>query len=355
MNLVKPDLDMQFWKIKKSGSGFLILLILVIFLSAFIIYQNGFYLKETAVNVLIDIGIKEDSTSPYAKFDNTSFVYLAYMDSISPISSMENDNEGLDLPKELVIKPGVYKFLNQTYDLTNEGLYRFFNLGFENQQRIVYSENLDALLSSISWIYTHGNSDDTKSYEEINEKAMNSKIFGTCGKISSWIRELLSNGGYESRVVWTLTLEPWNTYDNGHTMIEVFRNDFNKWVIYDLDNNAYFTKNNIPLSYIEFVQYVQSDEYEIKYLSKDSKLDISNFKNEQGSDFSFISESIYANEETLRKWYKRVIQVMLIQQDDTSFFFDDRDPERVQGYTKNIKYLGQEEFMKKFYSVSPIT
>ena len=56
----------------------------------------------------------------------------------------------------------------------------------------------------------------------------------------------------ESRVVQTLTVEDWNSYNNGHTMIEIYRHDFNKWVLYDLDNNAYFSANQIPLSLLEF-------------------------------------------------------------------------------------------------------
>ena len=80
-----------------------------------------------------------------------------------------------------------------------------------------------------------------------NFKALNSKIFGTCGTITIWIQEILESNNIKSRIVQTLTLDDWNTYDNGHTMIEVYHNDLQKWILYDLDSNVYFSKNGIPL------------------------------------------------------------------------------------------------------------
>ena len=41
--------------------------------------------------------------------------------------------------------------------------------------------------------------------------------------------------GVKSRLVSSLTLDSWNSYDNGHIMIEVFRPELKKWVVYDID------------------------------------------------------------------------------------------------------------------------
>ena len=50
----------------------------------------------------------------------------------------------------------------------------------------------------------------------------------------------MSRYNIRARFVLTLTLDPWNSYDNGHSMIEVYREDLKKWVLYDVDENAYF-------------------------------------------------------------------------------------------------------------------
>ena len=58
-------------------------------------------------------------------------------------------------------------FSGKTYNLDKEGVYRFVNPGKNNLQRIVFETNRDALISSIAWIYSHGNRDDGKNYSEI--------------------------------------------------------------------------------------------------------------------------------------------------------------------------------------------
>jgi len=133
-------------------------------------------------------------------------------------------------------------------------------------------------------------------------------------------------------------------------MLEVFRDDYNKWVVYDLDGNAYFEKDKTPLSLIEWYQLIPNDDYEIIFLADDIKVDVSNVSPKDDFDYVFLSESVIMNEEQQRKWYKRVIQIPMIQDDDSKYsFFDERDPTRVESYSHNYKYMNKEDFMKRFY------
>ena len=327
---------------------FLSLLIIIIALSGIIIYQNEFSIKKTAVDILTEIGIR-DKFIPVEKID-IPFVYRAYLSNVSEITPIEFENIN-NLPNFLVIKPGSYNFVGQTYNLEQEGLYRFINPGVMDEQRIVYAENLDVLLSSIAWIYSHGTADNSLSYEMINSKTLNYKIFATCSKISKWVEVLLQKEGYKTRVISTITLDVWTNLGNRHTMIEVFHPYHQKWILYDLDNNTYFEKNNIPLSAVEFANLVPTNDYSIKYLANDSKIDISNYSNHiEGYDVAFWAESVYANEETLRHWYQKVIQVVSIHEENKLFFFDERDIVRIQSYSQKYKHINQEEFMNRFYS-----
>lgn len=290
-----------------------------------------------------------EGTHPERQVENKPFAYRAFMTEIYPILS-SNNIDSLSLPDTLIISSGKYNFYNYTFDLNEEGLYRFIFVDQINQQRIVYDGgNPDVLLSGVTWIYSHGNSDNSKSTEIINKEALSRKIFGTCGSISNWIQQLLDKHNLESRVVATLTLDQWNSYDNGHTMIEVFRNDYGKWVVYDLDNNAYFLKDNKPLSLIEFVESVKNDDYDIKFLASDTTLDISNFKSSSEFDFAFFSEGITANENTLRNWYQHVIQVPLIKHEGNFYYFDSENLERISKYSKKYTYIEKSDFMELFY------
>jgi hypothetical protein len=330
---------------------FFILFPIIIFgIIFFYSIENDPYFRADIRNFLVDTGLKSDFERPYSDSDNKPFSYYAINETISIIQP-SNKTTIQKIPSQLIIPTGTYSIYENVYDLNNEGLYRFVFPGVENSQRIVYDgTNIQSLLSSVSWIYTHGNSDSGKSFEDLNQKAMQSKIYGICNTISFWILEILQEHNISSRLVQTMTLDEWNTYDNSHTMIEVYRNDLGKWVVYDLDNNAFFTYNGIPLSLVEFVNHVQSNDYEIVFLASDTKLDVSNFKSENNYDYAFVAENITSNENTLRNWYDRIIQVPLIQDENLEFyFFDSQNQIKIENFAPNYHFIEETKFLNDFY------
>ncbi len=293
--------------------------------------------------------MKKDFIKPPGIETNTPIVFRAFLEKIQIISEMSNEN-GIELPDNLVIPKGKYIFSGKTYNLNKEGVYRFVNPGKNNKQRIVFETNHDALLSSIAWIYSHGNKDDEKEYSEILTKAKNEKIFATCGTISNWSIQFLKNNGIKARIVAVLTLEDWNSYDNGHILIEVFQEKLKKWVLYDIDNDAYFTHNGNPLSLLEFTKKVKENDYEINFIAKKNDIDISNFVDKENNyNYSFLIEARFLDEETRRKWYNRVFQVPMIIDEKYSYFFDENNKTKILSYSSFYQYLEKHKFMKKFY------
>ena len=281
-------------------------------------------IKKLGGKFLGEVGLKDKNIKPPSPKNNTSFVYHACLENIKEVLASKSE-KSQSLPNSLIIKKGNYQFENESYELRDEGLYRFIFPTKSNQQRIVFEENIEALLSSICWIFTHGNSDDNKSYVEIQQKALHSKIFATCGPLVSWTSSFLEKLDVKFRIVSTLTVDTWNSYDNGHILIEIFSKDLNKWIVYDLDNSCYFVNNQTALSLLEFVEKVKLDEYEIKRLSNKISTDISNFKDKKsGYDYAFLIESRLSNQKQLRKWYKHVIQVPLILDERISYFSDEK-------------------------------
>ena len=180
-------------------------------------------------------------------------------------------------------------------------------------------------------------------------KALTSKIFATCGTISAWTQALLHDVGIRSRVVSSLTLDSWNHYNDGHTLIEVYREYYKKWVVYDLDNNAYFARADCPLSFIEFSNHVATGDYAIRRLASDSGFDVSNFiDSDRQYDYAFAMEEIFANEKSLRRWYAGVIHVPMIEDNGNYFFFDNVNRSRVETYSPRFRYMDKEQFMAKF-------
>lgn len=307
-------------------------------------------IKKIGVKTLSGIGIGKKIIDPPSSESNKILVYFAKNEEIELINDVKNDS-GIELPNELVIEKGIYNFYNKTYDLKEEGIYRFIFPETTNQQRIVYEKNLDSLLSAICWVSSHGNIDDEKDFSEINRKILNSKAFLTCGPKTEWVKNFLDTHSIKSRIVSTLTLEEWNSYDNGHIMIEIFRQDMKKWVLYDLDNNCFFEHDNKMLSFIEFFEHIKNDSYKIKYLAPQSNMSISNFIDPKSNfDFNFILEAKLMTEKLRRKWYKRVIQVPLITDEDYNYFFDEKNQKQIENYSSYYKFLNKDNFMQKFYS-----
>lgn len=277
--------------------------------------------------------------------DNKPYVYFAYSTNSEAISDIPGHQDAVHLPDSLIIPPGVYNYHGYIYQLNKEGLYRFFHYAKGNQQRIVFNGNLDALLSGLSWMVSLGTIDNGKSAEELNSKASKENLFLTCGPTAKWVNSILNKLGIKSRLVSSLTLGKWNQYDNGHTLIEVFRKKYNKYVLYDIILHTYFLYKDRPLSLVELINHVSSDDYDIRSLAN---INASyNFSNDY--DYGFIIEYIAANEKSLRRWYKRVMQVAMIHDGGQIFFFDEKNRARIEGYSSSYKYMDKREFLEKYY------
>lgn len=276
------------------------------------------------------------------------------VDLSAPPETSTLDDLGLDLdlvqslPNDLLIPPGNYTFEGRVYEMEDEGLYRFLAPEQRTEQRVVWDGDVATLLSAVAWIYTHGHEDDGKDVETINDKATREKIRATCGAISTWIGSLLGEVDVESRVVTTLTLEEWNEYNNGHTMIEVWHEEDDAWVVYDLDNNVYFTRDGAPLSFLGFVEAVNESDYEWVTVASDTRLSVP-FKGGSGFDYTFYGEYTRGEPEKREEWYARVIQVPLIERDGDYWFYDEENRERIEGYSARYKYAPEDEWMSWFY------
>ena len=301
------------------------------------------FLAIVAFGVVVTAGVASAEDQP--------FVYHAHLDKIEFVSAAAGPAETPGLPSSLVIAPGRYAFAGKTYVLRKPGLYRFCRPLKEIQQRIVYDVNggdAEALLSALAWTASHGNADNPKSNEELTQKATTAKLFITCGRISAWAVHILMRQDIQARPVSTLTLDEWNSYDNGHSMIEVYRDDLKKWILYDLDENVCFVHNATPLSLVEMVDRSATGDYEVKTLAADTMLDVSNFKTNGGYDLAFFMEAIQTSD-GCRWWYKRAMQVPII---NNCFYLrspNDADRRRVQSYCKSAEYLEKNVFLNKFY------
>lgn len=254
-------------------------------------------------------------------------VYRSVLDTTEIVSGFTGSAP--ELPSTLVIAPGQYGFLGNAYDATEPAFYRFLHPS-TNQQRIVYEagrDNVEVLLSGFAWAHWHGSLDNALSAAALTQKATTTKLSLTCTPVSQWALSILSTYHVQARLVQSLTLDAWNSDDNGHSMIEVYRQDVAKWVLYDVDQNACFLRQGTPLSLVDMIDYSASGDYDIKYLASDATM----------------------TEDVLRTWYRRVLQVPII---NGCFYLptpNDADRARVAGYAgQNYTYLTESQFRQQF-------
>ena len=266
------------------------------------------------------------------------------MTDVTRIPSVVAPDDCPPLPDTLIIPPGTYQFRGRAFSLEKEGLFRFLEVNEELQQRIVYQKDPHALLSGIAWIVSHGRPDGGKSAKEMARLAKTRKLLMTCGSVSGWAVSVLRDHGFQARGVSSLTLENWNTYDNGHGMLEMYWEDPGKWVLYDVTANSYYTFQGKPLSLVEFAYAVMADrEYEVVSIAADTTLDVSGFRSRDGkADYTFHAERLFADS---RGWYRRILEVPMIG----GYFFDEKNREKIEGYSKSFKYMDKDTFRKKFY------
>jgi hypothetical protein len=150
--------------------------------------------------------------------------------------------------------------------------------------------------------------------------------------------------GVPSRACNPTTLEQWNLWDNSHYQVEIYRNDLNKWVLYDIDANVFFNANGAPLSFIEFCDAIaQKTSYNIKWLATDVGYDL------RDTNYIFLWERM-TTESNLRAWYYRIMQVPIIDVVYTKYFTcDSADIARILTIPGTV-YLDRSDFMLKFYS-----
>jgi len=253
------------------------------------------------------------------------------------------------LPRRLVIPPGRYRAHGRTYALTREGLYRFLFPGTGNQQRIVYRRNIPALLSAVAWLQTHGKRDVDKNFQALKTQALKEKLIITCGYISSFGCQLLTELGIPCRRVNSLSLQELNTYDNGHSLVEVKLNE--RWILVDLDMGFLFRSGGKRLALLDAAHAVRLNRYDLEPLCAAAPFSVCCFRAENkpsGYDYGLWIETMLHSPACVRRWYRRILMVPYIDKYITVERASDTAKARRLWPQYNL--IAPKEFIRKYYS-----
>jgi hypothetical protein len=246
------------------------------------------------------------------------------------------------LPSSLVIPPGRYQVHGQTYSLEKEGLCRFLLPTRENQQRIVFKNDVPALISALCWMVSHGYRDNDKGYAELVRSAKRGKLILTCHAVCVFAKELLTRHGIEARIVNGMTLCESNGYNDGHVLLEVLSGK--AWTLWDIDMHSAFRKGNRRLSLIDVLPLIGRGDYQLEPLALSIPLAVGWFER-GGYAYDLWMETLLCSEKAQRSFYQRVLMAAGIE----GHWLSASESSRRSLVLRKPGVLGRQEFLTKLY------
>ena len=309
--------------------------------------------KHTLLNKLSVLSGKKDER----EFDDKPIIYRINCSDIESVPTVKNTKSYYDIPNKLFISPGIYRIKDMYFRCDKPGLYRFVFPQKKNIQRIVVNDKYDAV-RHLMGIFLRGNSDDHLSFEILYQQSLKRRLILTCGPTSRFVKRLLSDLNIKVRIVHTLALGEWNSYNNGHTMLETFDENINKWILVDYNKHCFYRVEGAKYyaNLFELWDAIMNEKeicIERGYMG--TQLDASGFKDcNSNFDYHLIEEMFDFNNEQRITVLKKFLHVPMIETENKDIFFilkDKSKRRRVERYSESYKYMTQEDFLHIFYKM----
>ena len=266
----------------------------------------------------------------------------------------QGDSDARDLPSDLLLDAGYYRFHCDVFDCRRPGVYRFSKPQVENQQRVVFDE--ESVLNNplyLSLISIRGNRDDRQSFRELSKHSTSRLLSMTCGPLSSFIGRICDTIDVKTRVISTHTLEVTNSYNNGHTLLEVWVPDLSKYVAVDVDKKCFFKSQENYLDVHELCSSVfHRENFSIEHFGSNVGLDAGGFVDPQtGFDYQFLELGVYCSSNGFEQCFRRLCNVPYFSNPDGNVFcaWNDQVEERVLEIYPDALILSSAEFKERFY------
>lgn len=214
-------------------------------------------------------------------------------------------------PASIITTTGIRIFGGVSYDMSEEGLYRFFDESNGNCLNKIAVSAFDGsgdiykIMSAISSNHLHGTDDNSTAYQAVSNAGRYRKWRSQCGYISGFCNWLLPQLGFSTRIKNPVTLETPNGWDDGHIVIEVYIDD--EWRMFDITNGKWFSESGNHLSAQQFIDQIEDDGDfpDIHLLDGDVKF---NSDSIYGIDLQIYAELFQATPAQREVWYRRIFQ-----------------------------------------------
>lgn len=256
------------------------------------------------------------------------------------------------LPSTLFISKDFYSFSGLNYNCHEPGLYRFIYPEKINRQHVVLDHiNYPLTALFLSHLSIRGNADDNLTISTLEHEVTNRFLCLTCGPNCKFVYKLLRDIEIKSRIVHSHTIQNLNSYNNGHTLIEVFCETKNKYIVIDIDKKLIFSnKSKNLLSLFELCELIyKNEDFSLISIFDMSLVDWQGFKSaSSGFSYSFIEQ--YLNYD-LKSTYRRICQFPLVFSNKRFYAcaWDKKFHEIIKSINSSYSIVDSSSFYKMFY------
>lgn len=219
---------------------------------------------------------------------------------------------GIPYPGSVLTNTGVHLYNGVSYDMAQEGLYRFFNESngtcFNKIALVGFVGNADVykFLSAIAENHVHGTKDNHTYYQGVSNDGRYRMWESQCGYISGFCHWILPQCGFTTRVVNVKTLETLNGWNDGHVVLEVYIDG--AWRMFDMTNGVYFTdENDNHMSAQQFITQIAGGGDFPTTVKMDAS-DKSNAAYVNGVSLQVWERLYFVTDAQKEVWYRRIFQ-----------------------------------------------
>jgi hypothetical protein len=233
-------------------------------------------------------------------------------------------------------------------DISNEGIYRIISPKGFTRQFIKYKKSLNTLLHSIALLFVHASGKDNfLETEELIERCRFRVLETTCGTTARVAKHILEIVGISCRVVSVFTMDDWNTYDNGHTLLEFWDQKFKKWALIDFDLKCRFlgSHKQQPIGLMELTQGV---DFEMEFFAPRQLLGQRN----SNSDSTFLMQRIFLSNDQAFHWIKEKAQHPVLHTEGGLFGLvaGSNELNIAKQHLPQYQFCTEEQFQKLYYT-----
>lgn len=263
------------------------------------------------------------------------------------VAAGSNEHQfALDYARE-ILKGGLH-VLSDTEEMA--GIWRVFQPGEVQLHFIVGSGDMNTDVAMTQCLHYYGTPTRQQSVEDMFSESRFGRVAALCGGASVFVREILKILGHDARVITSLRGGNLNSYDNGHTVLEVM-GEMGNWQVFDPGYGGWLTQEGEKLNLLRLHNSIDKGlalEFEPTSFRHYGKFYASN-----GSDLTIELESKWMSPDEIIRWYRAVFQLVGVEKKWLPGQFEfltrsDSEKRKVEEYGTHYSAISSEEFVVKY-------